>query len=261
MIPVLAIVGRPNVGKSTLFNQLTRSRDALVLDLPGVTRDRIYGEGKVGDQPFIVIDTGGLYDESAGGGAEGKTSNKKVSAKTTHTEVAKLMAEQSWQAVKEADVVLFMVNAREGITPNDYTIANELRKISKTKKNIEKEIDKDTRYDLDENTEKYNEKNIYLVVNKMDGLDHQSALTDFFDLGFDPIPISASHAQGIEELIEQSLASFVLPSDAEETLEMEAIDELEMEAIDETEETGEIEEAKKSWKTAKRNATAKSQRH
>lgn len=107
MTPVIAIVGRPNVGKSTLFNQLTRSREALVIDVPGVTRDRQYGEGKLGEKPFIVIDTGGIGDEQEA--------------------VDGLMAEQSWAAVDEADAVFFLVDGRSGRIPLDETIASKLR--------------------------------------------------------------------------------------------------------------------------------------
>src|ERR1700739_424367 len=103
MVPVIAIVGRPNVGKSTLFNVLTKSRAALVVDLPGVTRDRQYGEGVVGMRPFIAIDTGGLGIEE--------------------TELDLLSKEQAWHAIEEADIVLFLVDARAGLVPNDYDIA------------------------------------------------------------------------------------------------------------------------------------------
>lgn len=161
MTPVIAIVGRPNVGKSTLFNQLTRSRDALVADMPGVTRDRLYGEGKIADQSFIVIDTGGLYDEKTG--------------------ITSLMAEQSWLAIEESDLVFFVVDAKEGVTPYDRDLANALRKT---------------------------DKKIYLVVNKTDGLDERVVLADFFELGLkqSPIPIAASHNRGVRELIETALA-------------------------------------------------------
>jgi len=111
MLPVLAIVGRPNVGKSTLFNQLTRTREALVVDLPGVTRDRQYGAGKVGDRPFIAIDTGGLSEEKG---------------------IDALMREQSWQAVNEADVILLMVDGRSGLVAADEAIVRELRLKEKT---------------------------------------------------------------------------------------------------------------------------------
>src|SRR6187399_1786223 len=102
MLPVVALVGRPNVGKSTLFNFLTRTRDALVADLPGLTRDRKYGYGKVGDIPYLVVDTGG---------------------------VEVLMAQQALRAVEEADRVLFLTDAREGLAPSDHFIAQTLRKL------------------------------------------------------------------------------------------------------------------------------------
>jgi len=111
MIPVIALVGRPNVGKSTLFNRLTRTRDALVADVPGLTRDRKYGDGRVGDQPFIVIDTGGL-----GGAAD---------------DLDGLMAHQAWQAINEADQVFFMVDGRAGLTASDELVAMSLRRTGK----------------------------------------------------------------------------------------------------------------------------------
>lgn len=162
MYPVVAIVGRPNVGKSTLFNALTLSRDAIVVDLPGTTRDRQYGEGKVGDKKYILIDTGGV------GGTD----------QIVDDDVTK----QSWLAIEEADVVLFVVDGQSGITSRDLEFAKQLRKVKKPK---------------------------YLIVNKTDGVDIQVALGDFFSLGFDtPIPISASQKRGIVKLIEHVLADF-----------------------------------------------------
>jgi GTPase len=111
MLPVIALVGRPNVGKSTLFNFLTRTRDALVADLPGLTRDRNYGYGKVGDVPYLVVDTGGLVVDAQG--------------------VEQLMAKQSLRAIEEADRVLFLVDSREGVQPSDHFIAQTLRKMGK----------------------------------------------------------------------------------------------------------------------------------
>jgi GTP-binding protein len=108
MLPVVALVGRPNVGKSTLFNRLTRTRDALVADYPGLTRDRQYGQAQVEDHPFIVIDTGGIHGDEEG--------------------IDALMAEQSLMAVAEADAVLFLVDARAGLTSADQAIAEYLRK-------------------------------------------------------------------------------------------------------------------------------------
>ena len=107
MLPVIALVGRPNVGKSTLFNYLTRSRDALVADLPGLTRDRRYGFGRVGPAPYIVVDTGGLGGETRG--LEG------------------LMARQTLRALDESDLVFFIVDAREGVTAADEEVAALLR--------------------------------------------------------------------------------------------------------------------------------------
>src|SRR4051795_13545298 len=109
MKPVIALVGRPNVGKSTLFNRLTRSRDALVADLPGLTRDRHYGEGRVGERPFLVIDTGGFEPVAKDG-------------------IMHEMAKQTRQAVAEADAVIFLVDGRQGLTPHDKTITDFLRK-------------------------------------------------------------------------------------------------------------------------------------
>ncbi len=170
MLPVIAIVGRPNVGKSTLFNALTHTRDALVVDLPGTTRDRQYGEGKVGERPYIVIDTGGV------GGTENI-----VDASVT---------KQSWLAIEEADVVLFMVDGQAGVTNVDLEFAKQLRKTTKPK---------------------------FLIVNKTDGLDLQFALTDFYSLGCgEPIPIAASQKRGIAKLAEIFLANF--PAQDEENV-------------------------------------------
>ena len=107
MKPVIALVGRPNVGKSTLFNRLTRSRDALVADIPGLPRDRHYGEGRVGERPFLVIDTGGFEPVAKVG-------------------IMHEMAKQTKQAVAEADVVIFLVDGRQGLTPHDKTITDFL---------------------------------------------------------------------------------------------------------------------------------------
>ncbi len=112
MLPVIALVGRPNVGKSTLFNRLTRSRDALVADLPGLTRDRKYGEGRLGERDYIVIDTGGISGDEAG--------------------IDTVMAQQSLLAIDEADVVLFLVDGRAGLNPADEMIANHLRRNRKS---------------------------------------------------------------------------------------------------------------------------------
>lgn len=167
MRPVLALVGRPNVGKSTLFNRLTRSRDALVADLPGLTRDRQYGEGKGSDRPFIVIDTGGLAGEEEGIDFE--------------------MASQSLLAIDEADCVLMMVDGRAGLTPGDTEIVNYLRK---------------------------KDKNVCLVVNKVDGIDQDVAMGDFFGLGITRVyPVTASQGRGVRKLVDDVLATF--PEDEE----------------------------------------------
>lgn len=171
MYPVVAIVGRPNVGKSTLFNVLTQSRDALVVDLPGTTRDRQYGEGMIEEKKFIVIDTGGI------GGTD----------QVVDDDVTK----QSWNAISEADVILFLVDGQVGITNLDLSFARQLRKISKP---------------------------IHLVVNKTDGLDLQVAMSEYFSLGFaEPIPIAASQKRGVSKLMAQVLEDFAqVPVDTEE---------------------------------------------
>ncbi len=169
MLPVIAIVGRPNVGKSTLFNCITRSRDALVSDLPGLTRDRQYGEADIADRRFIVIDTGGLTEEKS--------------------DLDLLMAEQSLQAIEEADKVIFLVDARAGLTPSDMTIADKLRTMNK---------------------------NIFLVINKAEGLDPNIASADFFRLGFgQPLAISAAHGGGVNDLIWHLLPEEETKSDEE----------------------------------------------
>lgn len=169
MVPVVAIVGRPNVGKSTLFNALTGTRDALVVDLPGTTRDRQYGAGRIGEKPFIVIDTGGV------GGTD----------QIVDDDVTK----QSWQAIAEADIVLFLVDGQSGVTASDQSFARQLRKVTKP---------------------------IHLVVNKIDGLDVQIALSDFFSLGFgDPIPIAANQKRGLTKLTDQILEDFDLNPDTD----------------------------------------------
>jgi GTP-binding protein len=162
MIPVIAIVGRPNVGKSTLFNCLTQSRDAVVLDLPGVTRDRLYGKGNFNHKPYVVIDTGGIGGEEEG--IEGLTSH------------------QADQAIAEADLILLMVDARRGLMPADQVIAEKLRKLNKS---------------------------ILLVVNKLDGLDPDIAVNDFYKLGLShPMGISGAHRTGISALMEKIAESF-----------------------------------------------------
>jgi GTP-binding protein len=172
VIPVIALVGRPNVGKSTLFNQLTRSRDALVANFPGLTRDRIYGEAKIGNRPFVVIDTGGITGDEDGIDSE--------------------MAGQSLTAIEEADAVLFMVDAREGLNATDEALARHLRQRNKS---------------------------FHLVVNKIDGLNEDVATGDFYSLGVQSMyAIAASHGRGVRSMIDRVLESF---PDAQEQRERE----------------------------------------
>ncbi len=160
MKPVIAIVGRPNVGKSTLFNRLTRSRDALVADLPGLTRDRHYGEGRMGERPFLAIDTGGFEPVAKDG-------------------IMHEMAKQTKQAVAEADIVIFLVDGRQGITPHDKTITDFLRKSGRS---------------------------VMLVVNKAEGMKYTAVTADFYELGLgDPYVISAAHGDGVMDLLEEAL--------------------------------------------------------
>lgn len=166
-LPAIALVGRPNVGKSTLFNRLTRSRDALVADLAGLTRDRKYGEGKNGDQRYIVIDTGGVTGDERG--------------------IDAVMAAQSLQAIDEADIVLLMVDARDGLNPVDEQLVKYLRQQSRE---------------------------FHLVINKVDGRDEDIVGSDFHALGNAEMHfIAASHGRGVRTLIEDVLEPFPVPED------------------------------------------------
>jgi GTPase len=170
VLPVIALVGRPNVGKSTLFNALTRSRDALVADMPGVTRDRHYGVCRTGERPFVVVDTGGLSGVDEGLDA--------------------LTAQQVRLAIEEAQVLVFVVDARDGLLPQDRSILDELRRSGKP---------------------------IIAAVNKTDGLDVQDALAEFAVFGISQtLPLSAAHNRGTEELVAAVLP--LLPEDAHEEL-------------------------------------------
>ncbi|WDE12697.1 ribosome biogenesis GTPase Der [Thalassomonas haliotis] len=164
MLPVVALVGRPNVGKSTLFNRLTRSRDALVADYPGLTRDRQYGQAEVEEHPFIVIDTGGIHGDEEG--------------------IDALMAEQSLMAIEEADAVLFLVDARAGLTSADEGIASYLRKQNKT---------------------------VFLVANKVDGIDADSAVAEFYSLSLGETvhQIAAAHGRGVTQLLTLALTPHI----------------------------------------------------
>jgi len=162
MLPVIALVGRPNVGKSTLFNVLTRSRDALVADYPGLTRDRKYGHGQFNEKSYILIDTGGLSGEAE--------------------ELDEHMARQTLLAIDEANLVLLMVDGRSGITAADESIARQIRRLGK---------------------------NIHLVINKTDGIDIQTAQSDFASLGFaDSYPIAAAHKKGVTQLVDLLLGDW-----------------------------------------------------
>jgi GTP-binding protein len=172
MKPVVAIVGRPNVGKSTLFNRLTRSRAALVADFPGLTRDRHYGEGRIGPREYIVIDTGGFEPVNAEG-------------------IVREMAAQTEQAIAECDVVIFVLDAREGLTGQDARIAKRLRVAGRP---------------------------VILAVNKAEGLTEQSA-AEFHELGLgEPWLISAAHGDGVQELMHTALAGLAeAPEDDSES--------------------------------------------
>ncbi|MBP3009576.1 ribosome biogenesis GTPase Der, partial [Acinetobacter baumannii] len=159
MKPVIALIGRPNVGKSTLFNQITKSRDALVADFAGLTRDRKYGDATYQNKSFIVVDTGGI-GESEGG-------------------IDNYMAEQSKTAINEADIIIFVVDARAGLLASDEQIARELRTLGKK---------------------------IYLVANKVDGVHAEAALVEFYKLGMgEPLQVAASHGRGVQQMLEDVL--------------------------------------------------------
>ena len=162
MIPVIALIGRPNVGKSTLFNVFTRSRDAIVANEPGLTRDRQYGVGERADKTFIVIDTGGLSGEKQ--------------------DLDDLMARQTGLAIEEADEILFIVDAQDGLTSGDRLIADLVRKAGKS---------------------------CHVIVNKVDGANPDQAQADFFALGFEHVHlISAAHRKGTGVLLDKLLQSY-----------------------------------------------------
>jgi GTPase len=168
MLSVVALVGRPNVGKSTLYNSLTKTRDAIVSNLPGVTRDRLFGVCRRAERPFLVVDTAGL------------TENEDV--------LAKGMSAQSWQAIGESDLVCLVVDARDGLHPDDTEIAQRIRATGKQ---------------------------LLLIVNKIDGIAEFTAEAEFSRLGIAPtLMVSAAHNQGINELVEQLLER--LPAAPEE---------------------------------------------
>ncbi|MDO9102833.1 MAG: ribosome biogenesis GTPase Der [Candidatus Nitrotoga sp.] len=171
MLPTLVLIGRPNVGKSTLFNRLTRSRDALVADQPGLTRDRHYGRGRVGERPFLVVDTGGLEPIAKEG-------------------ILYEMAKQTRQAVDEADLVLFLVDGRQGLTPQDRIIAEQLRKTGRP---------------------------LLLLVNKAEGMQRAAVVNEFFELGIgEPLPISSAHGDNVSEMVALALEELPLQVESEE---------------------------------------------
>ena len=170
MTPVIAVVGRPNVGKSTLFNRITKSRDAIVADFSGLTRDRHYGDARLGDRRFIVIDTGGFEPDSDAG-------------------IVKEMAKQTRQALAEADVVVFVVDVRAGVSGQDHDIARYLRPLGKK---------------------------VVLAANKAEGMAEGPQLGEFFELGLgEPHPVSAAHGQGIRSLLEAALEELPEPPEEE----------------------------------------------
>lgn len=167
MKPVVVLVGRPNVGKSTLFNRLTRSRAAIVADAPGVTRDRQYGDGAVGDRPYYVVDTGGISRGFGAPAPEGRA-------------LRDLVASQVRQALIEADAVVFLVDGREGLQALDREIADDLRRFAKP---------------------------ITIAVNKSEGAEPGIIAGEFYRLGFgEPLAISSAHGDGVAELMRQVLA-------------------------------------------------------
>ena len=171
MKPTIVLVGRPNVGKSTLFNRLTKSRYAIVADMPGLTRDRHYGHGKIGGKPYLVVDTGGFEPLVKDG-------------------IMHEMARQTEQAIAEADAVIFVVDARAGLTPHDKEIANMLRRLARP---------------------------VFVAVNKAEGLNYAIAEADFHALGLgEPNAISSAHGEGVRGLVELALQSFPDPEEAEE---------------------------------------------
>jgi GTPase len=166
MKPTIVLVGRPNVGKSTLFNRLTKTRDALVADIPGLTRDRHYGHGKLGSKPYLVVDTGGFEPLAKDG-------------------IMHEMARQTEQAIAEADVVIFVVDGRTGVTALDKEIANKLRKAGRP---------------------------VFVAVNKSEGMNRGVVVADFHELGLgEPQPISATHGEGVRSVIELALEPYPEP--------------------------------------------------
>ena len=163
MLPTIVLVGRPNVGKSTLFNRMTKSRDALVADLPGLTRDRHYGRGVGAGRPYLVIDTGGFEPTAESG-------------------ILKEMAKQTLLAIDEADIVIFLVDGRAGLTPQEFIIADKLRR---------------------------SQRPVLLAVNKTEGMNRAVVAADFHELGLgEPLSISSAHGEGVKDLVDLALENF-----------------------------------------------------
>jgi GTP-binding protein len=170
-LPILALVGRPNVGKSTLFNRLTKSRNALVFDQPGLTRDRHYGRARAGEREYLVVDTGGFEPVATEG-------------------ILFEMAKQARTAIAEADAIVFIVDARSGLTPQDANIADLLRRTGRP---------------------------VLLAVNKAEGMQPERAAADFHELALgEPLPISAAHGENVRDLVEQALDRIPVPPQVEE---------------------------------------------
>ncbi len=178
MKPTIVLVGRPNVGKSTLFNRLTRSREALVADVPGLTRDRHYGDGRVGDRPYFVVDTGGLEPVAKDG-------------------ILYEMARQTEAAIAEADAIIFLVDGRDGLTPQDRRIADMLRR--------------------------YKDR-VWLAVNKTEGMNAAVVTAEFHELGLgEPHALSASHGDGVRAVMDEVLAALPRAEEEAEPEEQTAV--------------------------------------
>jgi len=176
--PTIVLVGRPNVGKSTLFNRLTRSREALVADVPGLTRDRHYGDGRVGDRPYFVVDTGGLEPVAKDG-------------------ILYEMARQTEAAIAEADAIIFLVDGRDGLTPQDRRIADMLRR--------------------------YKDR-VWLAVNKTEGMNAAVVTAEFHELGLgEPHALSASHGDGVRAVMDEVLAALPRAEEEAEPEEQTAV--------------------------------------
>ena len=179
MLTTVALVGRPNVGKSTLFNRLTKTRDALVADFPGLTRDRHYGRARLGDQSYFVVDTGGFEPKATSG-------------------ILHAMAQQTKQAIAECDVIVFLVDGRQGLPAQDATIADLLRRSGRP---------------------------VVLAVNKSEGLPPERTVAEFHELGLgEPVAISAAHGENVRPMIEYALGQASGTGDDEEAAAVPPVD-------------------------------------